>query len=1030
MRKLLFTFALLLCALAGSRAHAATCPISSGASSSTIVSTIQGCASGNTVTVAAGTYSVSSGISVPCGVTITGPTVPLVLVGSSADGYGRYEYQPTAILNFSVSGSTAAFSYGASCSTARAITYLEVNTQHPSSDGGQVIYVSNGGGVSNLTIGPGNYFHGNQGNTAGGGVNDTLIYFDGTYTTATDVNDIVTWNRLGASGDCSNLMSNVTYAGFGGNGGLCAGVAYHTNMSGFVVDNNFFYYQEEGLKGYGGGSPAQGNCLNCLFEYNDFSNIHRCFIETQTTTAGAGGPLSSTSITYGYNSFHDPFFPGQGTFAISSANGCDNTNPSGNKCTTTDIGNVIIDNVPAVGGTGAAYVGLGIEFWSSNTASAVNYNLIQGQWSNSIMVAQDGAASGSYNHIQSSYGAGGSNTPADCHFGYAGAYGWFGIEDSPANTPSPGTGNTCDFFDGSVQTSVTPSISPASGTFSGSQTVTLTNNGTNRDSNTSLWYTTDGSTPVPGTGTAALYTGPFTVTSTKTVKAVGMWGAANQPTKYPTGPISGTFGYQPSTAVSATYTSSGGSPTVATPVLSPGTESFSGSVSVSISDSTSGSTIYYTTNGTTPTTSSSVYSSPITVTAAMTIQAIAAASGYANSAVASATYTLSGGGTPTLSGVTLTLTGGGTSVALGGTAQACVNMSYTSPTENTTECSGATDAYGNTAGTSWASSVPADATISSSGLVTGVAAGSTTLSATVGSFNPTLAITVTSTPPTFASVAVSLSGGGMSLNTGSTVNALATCSYISPTLTTNCTTTDAYGVAVSTFLSSVPGNATITTPAGLITGVAAGSTNLTASVTGANVVTGVTTENNIANSPQNTYYGQYFIVGSNGLSPQTASIYIGSGTSGDLIDVGITVATSPTTQASSALCHGTITESGLTNQFLTVSLSGCGYLAPGATGWIWMNTNDPALNIGKNTCGSGCTGSSTSSTYGDCFVAQTYGTYTGLPTSFTTCPGTVQRSQYFTSYPVSPAFSLTIAAPSTPSTPIFSNMVMGPITIN
>src|SRR5271156_2335212 len=51
-------------------------------------------------------------------------------------------------------------------------------------------------------------------------------------------------------------------------------------------------------------------------------------------------------------------------------------------------------------------------------------------------------------------------------------------------------------------------------------------------------------------------------------------------------------------------------------------------------------TIYYTTNGTTPTTSSTKYTSAITVSSTETIEAIAVASGYANSAVASATYTI------------------------------------------------------------------------------------------------------------------------------------------------------------------------------------------------------------------------------------------------------------------------------------------------------------------------------------------------------------------------------------------------------
>ena len=50
------------------------------------------------------------------------------------------------------------------------------------------------------------------------------------------------------------------------------------------------------------------------------------------------------------------------------------------------------------------------------------------------------------------------------------------------------------------------------------------------------------------------------------------------------------------------------------PVISPGSESFSPSVSVTITDATAGAKIYYTTDGSTPTTSSAVYSAPISVT--------------------------------------------------------------------------------------------------------------------------------------------------------------------------------------------------------------------------------------------------------------------------------------------------------------------------------------------------------------------------------------------------------------------------------
>jgi hypothetical protein len=78
----------------------------------------------------------------------------------------------------------------------------------------------------------------------------------------------------------------------------------------------------------------------------------------------------------------------------------------------------------------------------------------------------------------------------------------------------------------------------------------------------------------------------------------------------------------------------------ATPVFSPKAGKYSSPQSVTITDTTPGAVIYYTTNGTTPTTSSTEYSGAITVSTTETIKAIAVAIGYGNSAVAKATYTI------------------------------------------------------------------------------------------------------------------------------------------------------------------------------------------------------------------------------------------------------------------------------------------------------------------------------------------------------------------------------------------------------
>jgi hypothetical protein len=77
-----------------------------------------------------------------------------------------------------------------------------------------------------------------------------------------------------------------------------------------------------------------------------------------------------------------------------------------------------------------------------------------------------------------------------------------------------------------------------------------------------------------------------------------------------------------------------------TPTFSPAAGTYSSAQSVTMSDATSGATIYFTTNGTAPTTSSTKYTAPVTVSSTETLQAIAVAAGDSNSAVASATYTI------------------------------------------------------------------------------------------------------------------------------------------------------------------------------------------------------------------------------------------------------------------------------------------------------------------------------------------------------------------------------------------------------
>jgi LysM repeat protein len=157
-----------------------------------------------------------------------------------------------------------------------------------------------------------------------------------------------------------------------------------------------------------------------------------------------------------------------------------------------------------------------------------------------------------------------------------------------------------------------PAFSVAAGTYSSAQTVSITD----ATAGAIIYYTTNGATP---TTSSSVYSGPISVSATETLKA-----------------IAAETGYTTSAASSAAYTIH---PSLPAPAFSVAAGSYAASQSVAISDATSGTTIYYTTNGTAPTTSSTVYSGPITVSATETLEAIAVETGYTTSS-----HLLGGGG--------------------------------------------------------------------------------------------------------------------------------------------------------------------------------------------------------------------------------------------------------------------------------------------------------------------------------------------------------------------------------------------------
>ena len=116
----------------------------------------------------------------------------------------------------------------------------------------------------------------------------------------------------------------------------------------------------------------------------------------------------------------------------------------------------------------------------------------------------------------------------------------------------------------------------------------------------------------------ALYTGPITVSGTSTIKAVAY-----------------ASGLADSTVSTATYTIK----VVAAPAFSPAGGTYGTPQTVTLSTATSGASIRYTTDGSAPSeTAGTLYGGAVTVSASTTINAIAYKSGWADSAVAGATY--------------------------------------------------------------------------------------------------------------------------------------------------------------------------------------------------------------------------------------------------------------------------------------------------------------------------------------------------------------------------------------------------------
>jgi hypothetical protein len=165
----------------------------------------------------------------------------------------------------------------------------------------------------------------------------------------------------------------------------------------------------------------------------------------------------------------------------------------------------------------------------------------------------------------------------------------------------------------------TPTFSLKAGTYLTPQSVSISDTAVGA----TIWYTTDDSIPVPGEGTAVEYTGtPIAINQTTTVKAVAA-----------------VTGWANSSTGTAAYTLK-----VATPTVSVKSGTYSTPQSVSISDATPNAVIWYTTDNSTPIAggggTTQQYTGAIPVSITTTVKAVATLTGWTNSSMASATYTI------------------------------------------------------------------------------------------------------------------------------------------------------------------------------------------------------------------------------------------------------------------------------------------------------------------------------------------------------------------------------------------------------
>ena len=466
--------------------------VNPGMSTQELQSALNGAPSGATISFAAGNYNITAPITVPCAnLQLTGPV----------------SNPPTATLSANYNNNTI-LGYNGGCPNLGAIRYLGfANT-------GAVYFGI--GNNSNFT-----FEHNTISNLPSNLSNlesESGLFFDGNLSTTLS-QILIQYNTFGDSNSCSAVFATPI-----DEGGYCSGITTSQGEDNeLTIQNNIFEHVEEGIHFNQLASWLPGTkdsvCVSCTIDSNYIAHFHRIGIEIQVDTP-------TNPIMLEHNAIVDPLNSSWGTFAVSLAC-CQWGNTmavNGNS-----PGLVFNDNLLiASQACGSECPPFGVEFWG--TGSQGTNSLIEGTFSNGYSWGfGEGAWAINNNYI--------------CGPNYPSQGGFISNEEHQSNAPSQ-SGNVST-AQCQATSSTAPSIAPSGGSFTTSQVVTLSNSGPNAG----IWYTTDGSTPAPGKGTAKYYSGPFTISSSTVIKAVGMWGAANQPSSYPAG-----YGYVPSAVVTATFT--------------------------------------------------------------------------------------------------------------------------------------------------------------------------------------------------------------------------------------------------------------------------------------------------------------------------------------------------------------------------------------------------------------------------------------------------------------------------------------------